>query len=308
MVIQLFISVGFLLFTSIGEHVLASINEFDISNSTVDVNEFVGGGSAKDGIPSIDKAVFFSVREAKFLKEDDLVVGVLFKKDARAYPLNILNWHEVVNDVIAETPIAVTWCPLTKSAIVFGRKVNNEVLTFGVSGLLYNSNLVFYDRNSNSLWPQLALGAVTGRFSSQNLSVIPSQVTTWRQWKKEHPQTLVLSRNTGVFRDYSRDPYAEYHKSQRVMFPLKFTDTRLSPKTLIIGIKVKDIAKVYPIEVIKNKVKPIEDVIGSLKIKIFAGPDNTAYITDEEGDLLPAVTMYWFAWSSFNEDTLIYAR
>lgn len=146
-----------------------------------------GEGPRKDGIPSIDKAVFVSAKEASFLKESDYVVGVLLGKQARAYPLKILNWHEIVNDVLAGIPIAVTRCPLTKSAIVFERKVNSEVLTFGVSGLLYNSNLIFYDRSSNSLWPRLALGAVTGRFSSRNLSVIPSHVTTWRQWKKKHP-------------------------------------------------------------------------------------------------------------------------
>lgn len=302
------IALGATLFIAIAEPAIAQLNEFDVSNSTVDINDFVGGGPAKDGIPSIDKAVFVSAGEAKFLKEDDYVVGVLLEKKARAYPISILNWHEIVNDVVAEKPVAITWCPLTRSAIVFERKINGEVLTFGVSGLLYNSNLVFYDRNTNSLWPQLKLGAVTGRFSSKGLSVIPSRVTTWGQWKKEHPQTLVLSRKTGTFRDYSRDPYAAYHKSQRVMFPLKHIDRRLSAKTLVIGIKVAGIAKAYPINMIKNKGRPIEDVIGSLKIKVFAFSDNTAYITDAEGRLLPAVTMYWFAWSAFNKDTLIYEQ
>ncbi|PIP68477.1 MAG: hypothetical protein COW92_01030 [Candidatus Omnitrophica bacterium CG22_combo_CG10-13_8_21_14_all_43_16] len=308
MIAEFLVALGMFLFVSLGEPAFAQLDEFDITNSLIDVNDFIGGGPEKDGIPFIDEPVFVSAKKADFLKDDDNVIGVSIGKEARAYPLKILNWHEVVNDVIAGMPIAVTWCPLTKSAVVFEREIDNEVLTFGVSGLLYNSNLVFYDRNSNSLWPQLALGAVTGKFSSQNIPVIPSRVVTWRQWKKEHHQTLLLSGKTGFPRDYSRDPYAEYHRSEHAMFPLKHADTRLPPKTLVIGIEVEGIAKAYSIDLIKNKSKPVEDTIGLLKIKIFAGSDNTAYITDEEDDLLPAVTMYWFAWSSFNRGTLLYGE
>ncbi|MCQ9207120.1 MAG: DUF3179 domain-containing protein [Omnitrophica bacterium] len=281
---------------------------FDLSKNLVNISDFTSGGPGKDAIPAIVNPKFIPGSKPFSVFKSDLVIGVHSGGEAKAYPINILNRHEIVNDHIGGVPIAVTWCPLTKSGMVFKRRIRNETLTFGVSGLLYNSNLVMYDRNNNGLWPQLTQGAVTGSFSGETLTMIPSRVMTWGDWKKIYPGTKILFRERGHFR-YSTDPYDHYHLSSATMFPVKYMDNRLPPKKIVIGITIKGISKAYPIERLKrNYSKPIEDIIEGRKIRIYRGKKDTAYITDEDENLLPAVTMYWFAWSSFNKKTLIYGQ
>ncbi|MCQ9208385.1 MAG: DUF3179 domain-containing protein [Omnitrophica bacterium] len=295
----------FLLFIIPGP-VFSALEDFDLSEAIIDISTLRGGGPAKDGIPAISKPKFVSAKEALFLKDKDMVIGVLIGKEAKAYPINILNWHEIVNDSILNKEISVTWCPLTRSGIVFNRRTKKGVVDFGVSGLLYNSNLVMYDRPSDSLWPQLSLGAVTGAFVNQKLTILPSLITTWTDWRKRHPHTLVLSDETGFSRDYKRDPYSAYHASQEMMFSLSDIDRRLPAKSLVLGIKIQGIAKAYPISSITEKPVSFYDSIGDKRIKVHIGFNNTAYVTDTRGNILPAIRAYWFAWSSFNKDTLIF--
>jgi hypothetical protein len=212
------------------------LQEFDTSNSIINLNDLISGASGRDSIPPLTDPDYVSAIEADFIHDNDLVVGLSIGGQERAYPLNIMNYHEIVNDVLEGTPIAVTWCPLTRSAIVFNRQIGGETLEFGVSGFLYNSNLVMYDREFFGLWPQLWTGAVSGRFSSQNLQVIPSQVTTWEDWLDNHPDTLVLSEDTGYSRDYDTDPYLSYQSSNEIRFPVNNSDGRLPQKSFVIGI------------------------------------------------------------------------
>jgi hypothetical protein len=284
-----------------------SVDEFNLSSATVNSDDFVSGGPQKDGIPAISSPKFIAVSKADFLEDNDLVIGVVKNDISKAYPIKILNWHEIINDKVGEMPLAITWCPLTRSGIVFNRNLDGEKLSFGVSGLLYKSNLVMYDKSSNGLWPQLKLGSVSGRYSGNSLEKYPSLLTSWREWKKTHPDTLVLSQSTGHKRDYTRDPYAAYHRGPETMFPLKNVDMRLQEKDLVVGIKIKNTAKAYPISALKATVS-IEDKIGGKNILVYRGPGDTGFVTDEKGNLLSAVTMYWFAWSSFNENTEIYQR
>lgn len=286
---------------------LGSIYDFDVSESIVALGDFISGGPEKDDIPALTRPIFISEPHF-FLYDDDLVIGFAHGREAKAYPLKILNWHEIVNDTVSKMPVAVTWCPLTKSAIVFARTVKDETVEFGVSGLLYNSNLVMYDKGSNGLWPQLSLGAVTGKNAMQPLRILPSVVTTWKEWSKKYPRSLILSKNTGFVRSYDSDPYQSYHRNRKTVAPLKHRDKRLSAKSTVIGITMNGITKAYPIKVLKHREGPVEDTIGGVNIRVHAGPKNTAYITDERGELLPGVVMYWFAWSAFNKDTLLYSK
>jgi len=284
----------------------ADLSEFDLSNNNIELRDFMSGGPKKDGIPALTNPQFISANQADFLDDKDPVVGISINGRARAYPLQILNWHEIVNDQISNIPIAVTWCPLTRSAITFDRRVEGDTLEFGVSGLLYNSNVVMYDRNYDGLWSQLKTGGLTGKFSSKELKVIPSQVTTWKNWREQHPETLILSRKTGYWRDYNKDPYREYHTHDKVMFRVKDLDKRLPLKSLVMGIIIGRTAKAYPLDLINRIEEPFIDNIAGIDIKIKPVGEGTAVITDEEGNIYPSVVVYWFAWSTFHPDTLIF--
>jgi hypothetical protein len=282
--------------------------DFDLSRSRVDLRDLMPGGPPKDGIPALTSPGFVAAGEARHLADQDVVLGISLSGQDKAYPLRMLTHHEIVNDAVAGIPVAVTWCPLTSSAIVFDRRLDGETLEFGVSGLLYNSNLVMYDRKHACLWPQLTTGAVTGKLSSKRLKLVPSLVITWGEWRIVHPNTLVLSPDTGFPMDYNFNPYLGYQASPKLMFPVKGFDNRLPPKSLVIGIRIKNVAKAYPIQLINGVGYPLEDAVAGISIRIHPGFGNTAYITDDQGNLMPATVAYWFAWSAFNRDTLLHGE
>ncbi|UYG06927.1 DUF3179 domain-containing protein [Halomonas sp. M4R1S46] len=199
------------------------------------------GGPGKDGIPAIDRPRFESASEADaWLAPGDRVIGLQRDGEARAYPQRILVWHEIVNDVVAGESLAITYCPLTGSALGFRRGDS----TFGVSGRLLNSNLVMYDRATDSEWPQLLGLAIDGPLAGQGL--VPERLvwTTWEAWRARHPGTRVLSRDTGYVRNYRRDPYGGYNPlagyyrpESRRLFPVMAEDTRLPPKAMVLAFR-----------------------------------------------------------------------
>jgi len=190
---------------------------FDVTVHSVPLNEIQKGGPPRDGIPALDHPTFLSARKAeKVLRPSDRVVGIATGDAARAYPVRILNWHEVVNDDVGRLEVLITWCPLCGSGIVFDSRVLGTKHTFGVSGILYKRNLLLYDRETDSLWSQLAGKAVTGPLAGSVLRLLPSTVTTWARWHEEHPATTVLSFQTGFRRDYTLDPYRELPLDRRM--------------------------------------------------------------------------------------------
>jgi hypothetical protein len=165
--------------------------------------------------------------------------------DARAYPLFILVWHEIVNDRVGDVPVAVTYCPLCYTNQVFERIIDRTEVEFGTSGKLYNSNLLMYDRLTESYWSQ-ALGiAVTGELTGMQLKTVPFDVITWGDWKKLHPDTLVLTTDTGYLRSYATDPYGNYYTDPRIIFPVDNQDDRMHPKEIILGFNENGIYKAY---------------------------------------------------------------
>jgi hypothetical protein len=203
------------------------------------------GGPPKDGIPPIDRPKYVSAAEAeKFLKSDDIVFGLVYQAVVRAYPQKILVWHEIVNDEVKGEKIAITYCPLTGSAVGFrGRFRDGTMLTFGTSGKLVNSNLLMYDRQTDSQWPQILGMAIDGTSKGTVLEEIPLAWTHWPRWRQRHPDTVVLSTDTGYFRSYGRDPYGSYDKSGSYydsgepLFPVMAKDGRFNPKDVVIGAK-----------------------------------------------------------------------
>jgi len=280
---------------------------YDLSRPLIDIDSFITGGPGKDDIPAISRPVFGTAEAAAPVEDDDLVIGVVLNGEARAYPLDILNWHEVVNDSMQGDHIAVTWCPLTRSAIVFDRTVDGEVLSFGVTGRLYRNNLVMYDRTTDGLWPQLWSGAVTGRFSGRKLEIIPSRLTSWAIWKRTYAASLVLTRKTGVQRPYDRDPCAQYQKSPDLIFPLQAQDRdgRWPLKGLVLGVIIHGVDKAYPLSQLDDTSQPYGDTLGGIRILIHKDTGKTAHATDEQGALVPAYVVCWFGWSVFHRNTFI---
>ena len=240
-------------------------------NSIVPLDQIVNGGPPPDGIPSIDNPIFISVQEAEeFLEDSDLVVGLNINGDIRAYPLQILVWHEIVNDVVGKSPVAVTYCPLCFTNQVFNRTLNDgQILEFGTSGKLYNSNLVMYDRTTKSLWSQAMSQAIVGKLVGVKLDRIPFDVSQWKDWKQLYPDSKVLSRDTGSSRPYGVDPYGEYYSSKDVLFPIAKHDDRLELKEIVIGFENEGQYKAYKLlDVEKERV--INDQVNGKPISLFS--------------------------------------
>lgn len=279
---------------------------FDLSVTSIPKEQILSGGPDKDGIPALTGPRFLDVANAAFLRDRDVVVGFVNGAEARAYPIRILNWHEVVNDTVAGQAVAVTYCPLTGSAVAFDRTVGDHVLTFGVSGRLYLSNVLMYDHQSESLWSQLAQAAVTGSMTHTALRALPSDVTSWRDWRTRYPHTLVLSIDTGHARDYSRDPYASYRTSSDIMFPVNHNDTRLSSKDVIVGIRVGQTSKAYPVARLPNGDLVDEFAGQRFRVNWDRAAQRATISEADSGRVVPSVVAFWFAWAAFNPGTEIW--
>jgi hypothetical protein len=250
----------------------ASATAEEKEKSIVPLDQIVGGGPPPDGIPSIDNPKFISVQEAsKFLEDSELVLGLNINGDIRAYPLQILVWHEIVNDEIGSIPVAVTYCPLCFTNQVFNRTIDDgqEVVEFGTSGKLYNSNLVMYDRTSKSLWSQAMAEGIVGKYAGTKLERVPFDVAYWKEWKQLYPDSKILSRDTGSNRPYGVDPYGDYYTNSDVLFPISNRDDRLGLKEIVVGFENKGQYKAYKLQEIEDN-KVINDQVNGKSITLFS--------------------------------------
>jgi uncharacterized protein DUF3179 len=242
----------------------------------VPLDQIVSGGPPPDGIPSIDNPKFVSVQEAgnNFLTDSDLVLGLNINGDIRAYPLQILVWHEIVNDKVGGNTVAVTYCPLCFTNQVFNSTIiiygQQHVLQFGTSGKLYNSNLVMYDRASKSLWSQSLGEGIVGKYAGEKLQTIPFDVAYWKDWKKLYPNSKMLSKDTGFNRPYGVDPYGDYYTSNQLYFPVSNHDSRLGLKEKVVGLENGgQYYKAYKLQQIENT-KVINDQINGKSVALFS--------------------------------------
>jgi hypothetical protein len=187
----------------------------DFTKRSVEWREILSGGPPKDGIPSIDRPKFAPASGETQLSDTEPVIGLEIKGDARAYPLRILTWHEIANDVVGGVPVAVTYCPLCNAAIVFERRLADLTLEFGTTGKLRNSDLVMYDRQTESWWQQFTGEAIVGQMTGQSLKLVPARLESFALFKERHPQGQVLIPENPSMRDYGRNPYAGYDSSSR---------------------------------------------------------------------------------------------
>lgn len=266
-------------------------------------SDIAQGCPARDCIASIDKPKFLGAEAATFLDPEDLVLAINHKGVRRAYPTRILNYHEIVNDTVAGDPIAITWCPLCGSGVAFRRELQGKAVEFGVSGLLHNSDLVLYDRSSNSLWQQITARAFAGKLRGQSLSTVPLTMTTWAEWLKQHPDTQVLSTDTGGTGNYGQaTPYGDYDKSERLMFPVSAHDPRLHPKTVVYALELG--ADSYAVTERALKQGPVKTRVGGVPVEWIRQSDGTvrAVRTDTSEALVPT-RLFWFAWFTFHPAT-----
>lgn len=214
----------------------------------IDLEHLVAGGPPPDGIPPIDHPNFQRADTVDWLEAAEPVLALTIAGETRAYPLQIMIWHEIVNDTVGGEPVAVTYCPLCNSGVAFHRRVNGEVLNFGTSGMLYADNLVMYDRQTQSLWPQLTGQASVGALTGTQLTAIPMGVTGWDQFVTAHPDARVLTRDTGYERDYGRNPYPGYDAPDGGLLvePPDGRDPRLPVKERVIGIRLAGEAVAVP--------------------------------------------------------------
>ena len=271
----------------------------------------VSGGPGRDGIPPIDEPQFVTADAASFLGDDEPVFGLNHRGQFRAYPQQVLVWHEVVNAVVGGEALSVTYCPLTGTVIAFASPPG-EVWTFGTTGRLVNSNLLMYDRQTESEWPQILGVAISGSLKGTRAATVPLVWTTWRAWSRAHPETLVLSTATGALRRYGSDPYGSYpsrtgyYFEEGTIFPVQHSSDRYGAKDVIVGIR----AGQDRCAVLKSLVRQNNSVRVSVGgITWIARWDNdldAAVVvnaaTNEPADYLEAM---WFAWYAFYPETTL---
>ena len=243
----------------------------DFCQSSVDFDEILVGNPVKDGIPAVSEPALESVaRAADWLSRRSPVIAVVIDGDARAYPLAILMWHEIANDEIAGQPIAVTFCPLCNSAVTFARTVAGDRLDFGVSGMLRNSDLIMYDRQSESWWQQLTGEALVGAYAGTLLDIVPSQVISFGSFAARYPDGQVMSRETGYNRRYGVNPYGDYDSQPGRPFLFRGElDPRLGlPVDRVLAATIGDVAVAYPFDALRAE-RVVNDMVANTPLVIF---------------------------------------
>ncbi|WP_020405246.1 DUF3179 domain-containing protein [Hahella ganghwensis] len=284
-----------------------ALNGFNIDDSLVPINEIMQGGPPRDGIPSIDNPRFLSLDQADFLEDEDRILGINHAGIQRAYPIRILNYHEIVNDRFAGRSVIVSFCPLCGTGMAFSGEIDGQSVEFGVSGLLYNSDLLMYDRDTESLWSQIEGRAVAGLLKGKELESIPVLHTTWADWRSRYPDSKVLSMETGHRRNYDKTPYPDYQTSRYVYFPVSTMDRRYHPKEPVLGVELNGVSKVYPFIELRKGNASFTDTIGDEQIRIHYQDDHkTAQVFDNEGKELASVIAFWFAWMAFHPESEVY--
>ncbi len=272
------------------------------TKALVPLDEIISGGPPKDGIPSIDHPKFVDGTEAKeFVSDNTLGMYIEVNGDKRFYPFNILIWHEIVNDVVGGKQLAITFCPLCASGLVFERTIDHTLLEFGTSGMLYQSNLVMYDRQTDSLWSQILSKAIVGPLAGTELKLYPADTLLFSTVQKI-PDVKILSTETGYVRDYQRNPYRDYEASDEVIFPVKNKDARLPAKTPVWTITVDGVMKAYVLDDLLEK-KHVQDVVNGHQLDISVDEKQTITIFDKTTQKkIIGFRAFWFSVATHNPE------
>ena len=277
------------LVTACGDSSAGSGPEFDLS-CVVPSAEVFDGGVARDGIPALTNPEITTATQGSFLGDTDRVLGLVVNGAARAYPFTVMWWHEVVNDTLGGESVLVTYCPLTGSGIAFDPRVDGRVRNFGVSGLLYRTNLIMFDRDTESLWNQMLLSGMCGLERGKELARLPIVETTWGHWRTLHPNTTVMTENTGFAdRPYGLYPYGNYDEPHNTDIGFLSTSTRMRindvrpPKELALGIFNGSVAVAYTFGVLSDQgtAVAVSDTVASTPVLVtYFAPQETAMAFD----------------------------
>jgi hypothetical protein len=293
---------------NIPENELRDFSRFELKTNTaiksIELDEILDGGPGKDGIPSVDNPKFISIEQAKEVESSEVFgVSLTVNGESKFYPYSILNWHEIVNDEIGGRDVLVTFCPLCGSAIVFNPKIDGETREFGVSGKLWQSNLLMYDRVNESLWSQSIGEAVVGNDTGTKLEVIDSDLITFEQFAKNNPNGKVLSRDTGFTRFYNNSPYGGYENSEGLIFPIKFQNSALFEKEIMFVFNYKDntvALKRSDLSESKNSIKLNGEII------YFSINDGIISVENSNGNNIPGYHEMWFSFATQHPENGIY--
>ena len=243
-------------------------------------DQIFDGGPGKDGIPALDNPEMISATEVGYLNDNDLVIGFKDGGEVKAYSHNVLDWHEIINDRVGDKSIAITYCPLTGTGIGWNREIDGEITTFGVSGLLYNANLIPFDRKTDSNWSQIKLECVNGELIGTEAQTYQVVETTWKTWKELYPQTTMVSTNTGHNRNYQFYPYGDYKtNNNNILFPFHPKDDRLPIKERVHGVIIEEEAKIYQFKSFSEGLKIINDSFKGKQLVIIGSKEKNLIVS-----------------------------
>ena len=233
-----------------------SRNGFVVDDALIPTADILVGGPPRDGIPAITNPKFIPVEHVTYLKDEDRLIGIVIDGEARGYPIKILDHHELVNDQIGRQHFVVSYCPLCGTGMVFGANIGaDQALEFGVSGLLYNNDVLLYDRNTGSLWSQILKKSVSGKLKGTELPQLPALHTSFADWKFKHPDSKILSNDTGYKKNYARNPYRGYAQSKRIWFKVSHkAPKKYHPKEQVLGVEINAQSKAYPFVELAKKI------------------------------------------------------
>ena len=294
----------------------------DFTRRSVPFDEFLSGGPSKDGIPPIDAPRFVPVAETTFLEPREPVIELAIRGETRAYPIQILIWHEIVNDELGGVPVAVTFCPLCNTAIAFDRRVDGRTLDFGTTGKLRHSDLVMYDRQTESWWQQFGGEALVGRYTGTRLERLPARIVAWADFARAHPDARVLTRETGFDRSYGRNPYEGYDDVDSPPIVAVPDDDRLPPKERVVYVERGEDSIAVPYAVLARRRTVRVELGGSTLVfrwrsgvasaldaaEIASGRDVGAADVTENGKRVAFSEPFWFAIAAFDPDVRIVER
>ena len=268
----------------------------DFTNASIEFSEIMSGGPPKDGIPSIDDPKFINNAEAaEWLGENEPVIALAIGDSARAYPLQILTWHEIVNDTVGGMPVSVTFCPLCNASIVFNRTIDGTVYDFGTTGRLRRSDMVMYDRQTESWWQQFTGEGIVGEMNGVFMEQVPSHIVSFDSFKRTYPDGEVLSRETGTSRSYGRNPYEGYDdiNSSPFLFRGK-TDDRLPPMERVLALNKNDSTLLFGLSTLKDK-PVINTEFAATPVTVFSFESMNSALDKariSESRLIPSAAIY----------------
>lgn len=283
--------------------VLLDVFKLSQSESDVPFDSILQACPKRDCIPSIDQPSFLPAQAVNYLQDDDLLLVLNFNGVTRAYPTRILDHHEIVNDLFAGDPVVISYCPLCGSGLAFSRELDGQILEFGVSSLLHNSDLVMYDRETNSLWQQITGHSFAGELRGHQLRSLTLTIVEWKSWRESFPQAQVLTVKKVQSSIYRKQAYEGYAQSSQLFAPVSATDARLHPKQVVYALEIEEQALAIDGDWLSG-VKQWSTDINGQSLHVSQGDDGEviAVLNDKP---VAITRLYWFAWYSFHPDTAL---